>query len=100
KDTLELDRIVRGGISEPFSGLSLGAREQMAVVTRLALADILRDSGQGCCVVLDDALVNADDGRLERMRLVLGKAAEQQQIIILSCRERDFAGMEIPIRRM
>jgi uncharacterized protein YhaN len=100
EDTFELDRLVRGGVSEPFSGLSVGAREQVAVITRLALADILREAGQSSCVVLDDALVNTDEARLDRMHLVLHKAAEKQQILILTCRERDFLQLGAPIRRM
>ena len=100
EDTLELDQIVRGGVTEPFAGLSVGAREQIAVITRLALADILREAGQSSCVVLDDALVNTDEPRLERMHLVLHKAAERQQILILTCRERDFLQLGAPIRRM
>jgi len=100
EQTLELDQVVRGGVPEPFSGLSVGAREQIAVITRLALADILREAGRASCIVLDDALVNTDEARLERMHLVLHKAAENQQILILTCRERDFLQLGAPIRRM
>lgn len=93
EDTLELDAVRRGDVEEPFGGLSMGAREQIAVITRLALADILADAGQPACLVLDDPLVNADARRLERMHLVLRKAAERHQIIVLTCRERDFLSM-------
>jgi energy-coupling factor transporter ATP-binding protein EcfA2 len=93
EDTLELNAVRRDNIVEPFAGLSLGAREQIAVITRLALADILADGGQSACLVLDDPLVNADRHRLERMHLVLHKAAERHQIVILTCRERDFLSM-------
>ncbi|MEX2480463.1 MAG: AAA family ATPase [Gammaproteobacteria bacterium] len=100
EDTLELHQIVRNGVREAFECLSIGAREQIAVITRLALADILRDAGRSSCVVLDDALVNTDEPRLDRMHLVLHKAAERQQILILTCRERDFLHLGAPIRRM
>ena len=59
------------------------------MVARLALADILRAADRPSAVILDDALVNTDDGRLERMHLVLHKAAETLQVLVLSCRERD-----------
>ncbi|MCX5512942.1 hypothetical protein C3941_02365 [Kaistia algarum] len=98
--SFEIDQLVRNGVAEPFDGLSVGAREQIAVITRLALADILREGGQESCIVLDDALVNTDEGRLERMHLVLHKAAQRQQILILTCRERDFLQLGAPIRRM
>jgi hypothetical protein len=41
-------------------------------------------------VVLDDALVFSDDERIERMFDVLMQAAEQQQVIMLTCRGRAF----------
>lgn len=99
-ETFEIEQLVRNGVAEPFAGLSVGAREQIAVITRIALADILREAGQEACIVLDDALVNTDEERLERMHLVLGKAAQNQQVLILTCRERDFLQLGAPIRRM
>ncbi len=99
-ETFEIDQVVRNGVAEPFGGLSVGAREQIAVITRVALADILREAGQESCIVLDDALVNTDEGRLERMHLILHKAAANQQIMVLTCRERDFLQLGAPIRRM
>ncbi len=100
EDTLELSVLERDGEAEPFNGLSIGAREQIAVVTRLAIADVLRQSGQPACIVLDDALVNSDETRLELMRQVLGKAAENLQILILSCHERDYRPLGAPIWRI
>ncbi|MBF9235349.1 AAA family ATPase [Microvirga alba] len=100
EETLEIEKFVRKGVDEPFEGLSIGAREQAAVITRLALADILRGSGQPSVVILDDALVNTDEQRLDRMHLVLHKAASALQILILTCRERDFLQLGAPIRRI
>ena len=100
EDSFEIEDLVREGVREPFQALSVGAREQVAVVTRLALADALRASGRPAAVILDDALVNADEGRLERMHLVLHKAARALQIIILTCRERDFARLGAPMHRV
>lgn len=100
EDTLELTGFVRGGHQEPFTALSVGAREQVAVITRLALAEILLGSGKPSAVILDDALVNTDEARLERMHLVLHRAARNLQILVLTCRERDFAQSGAPIRRM
>ena len=68
----------------------MGTREQVAVITRLALADILRTTNEPSVVILDDALVNTDEARLQRMHLVLRKAAENLQVLVMTCRERDF----------
>ncbi|WP_192843220.1 ATP-binding protein [Aureimonas sp. AU12] len=98
--TLEITGLRRRGIDEDFKRLSAGAREQVAVVTRLALADVLKRGGHPAAVILDDALVNTDEKRLERMHKVLQKAAEGLQIIILTCRERDFRDIGAPIFRL
>ncbi len=100
ENTLEIEHFVRKGVTEPFHSLSVGAREQVAVITRLALADILRASGLPSTVILDDALVNTDEGRLERMHLVLHKAAQALQVLVLTCRERDFLQLGAPIKRI
>ncbi|WP_170937334.1 MULTISPECIES: AAA family ATPase [Rhodomicrobium] len=100
EDTLEIEHFVRKGVREPFHSLSVGAREQVAVIARLALADILRASGQPSAIILDDALVNTDEGRLERMHLVLQKAAQALQVLVLTCRERDFLQLGAPIKRI
>jgi hypothetical protein len=98
--SLELKGFRRGDREEPFENLSVGAREQVAVITRLALADLLAAAGRPAAVILDDALVNTDETRLERMHLVLNHAAKSLQILILTCRERDFIALGAPIRRL
>lgn len=98
--TLAITGLHRRGVEEDFKRLSAGAREQVAVVTRLALARVLKSGGHPALVILDDALVNTDEQRLARMHLVLQKAAESMQIIVLTCRERDFRSLGGKIFRL
>ncbi|WP_336741526.1 AAA family ATPase [Aureimonas altamirensis] len=98
--TMDVRSIVRNGVEEPFYRLSHGAREQVAVVTRLAIAEILREAGHPAFVILDDALVNTDEKRLARMHLALGRAAASMQVIVLTCRERDFIGLGASLHRI
>jgi hypothetical protein len=98
--TLEIEGLLRKGVSEPFAGLSVGAREQVAVITRLALADILQGAKRPSAIILDDALVNTDEDRLHRMHLVLQRAGQTMQVLILTCRERDFVQLGAPIKRL
>ena len=100
ESTLEIEALVRRGISEPFGRLSVGAREQVAVITRLALADLLHGAKRPSAIILDDALVNTDEARLHRMHLVLQRAGQTMQVLILTCRERDFLQLGAPIRRL
>jgi DNA repair exonuclease SbcCD ATPase subunit len=79
-----------GDVEEAFESLSGGAREQVSLVARLALAEVLGDP-EPLPLVLDDALVNTDPARLEAMLGVLQRAAQKQQIVLFSCHEAAFA---------
>ncbi len=85
----------RSGGDDPLERLSGGTREQIAVLTRLAFARLLARGGQPCPVILDDALVYADDGRREAMFDVLNYVAAGSgdgepgvQLLYLSCHAR------------
>ena len=93
-EDLEIVGIHRNGIQEPFLSLSIGMREQIAVLTRLALADLLREKGKPVALVLDDPLVNSDPKRFKRMRHALHRAAENVQIIILTCHEDRYKTLD------
>ena len=90
EDGLEIKSLRRGNVEEPFTSLSIGAREQIAVLARLALADLLREKGRPVALILDDALVNCDDDRFKRMGTALRRAAEHVQILILTCHEARY----------
>jgi len=100
EETLEITGVARGGREEPYEALSIGTREQLSVLVRLAFAVYLREKGVPAAVILDDALVYADDDRFERMQLALRKAAATVQILILTCRSRDWRQFGAPIRRL
>jgi DNA repair exonuclease SbcCD ATPase subunit len=97
-ESLRITAVARSGRPEPFERLSDGTREQMAILTRLAFAELLADHGRPAVVVLDDALVFSDDRRIEQMFEILVRAAEKLQIIVLTCRERVFR--DLPARRL
>ncbi len=92
-EAFRITAVARSGAVEPFERLSEGTREQIAVLTRLAFAELLADQGRPAVVVLDDALVFSDDRRIEQMFAILARAAAKLQIIVLTCRERVFQGL-------
>jgi hypothetical protein len=100
EETLEITGVARDGREEPYEALSIGTREQLSVLVRLAFAVYLQEKGVPAAVILDDALVYADDDRFERMQLALRKAAATVQILILTCRPRDWRQFGAPIRRL
>lgn len=86
--------LARGGREEAAEDLSKGTQEQLAVLTRIAFADLLTDKGKPASLVLDDALVFADDDRFEVMLDILAEAAKRMQVIVLSCRASAYRGVE------
>ena len=82
--------LVRGGTDESLSRLSHGTREQIAVIARLGFARLLADRHAGVPLILDDALVYADDSRIAAMFESLQQASHAHQVIVLTCRERSF----------
>ena len=75
--------------------------EQVAVLVRLAFASLLAErEGEPPCLILDDALVYADETRFATMKAILQRAARQMQILILTCRPRDYYGLEARYLRL
>lgn len=86
--------LTRRGREEATDDLSKGTQEQLAVLTRIAFADLLIEKGKPASLMLDDALVFADDDRFEVMLEILAEAAQRMQIIILSCRTSAYRGLD------
>ncbi len=101
-DDLAPTELVRAGAhgleSGAYDDLSVGAREQMGVLARLAYADLLREAGRPTLVILDDALVHSDDGRLEQMKRVLFDAAQRHQILLFTCHPQAWGDLGVPVR--
>jgi AAA domain len=89
-EEMSLVRITRGGTAEASSDLSRGTQEQLAVLTRLAFADLLLEKGAPVSLILDDPLVYSDDGRFEVMTDILAEAAARMQVILFTCRAKAF----------
>ncbi|MEQ1647512.1 MAG: AAA family ATPase [Hyphomicrobiaceae bacterium] len=87
------DVLTRGASKEVVSQLSHGTREQIAILVRLGLAKLLAERGAAVPVVLDDALVYADDRRISSMFGALGQASAYHQVIVLTCREATFTAL-------
>ncbi len=86
--------LVRGGLEESADVLSKGTQEQLAVLTRIAFADLLIEKGKPASLILDDALVFADDDRFETVLEILADAARRMQVIILSCRASAYRALD------
>ena len=74
--------------------LSTGAREQLHVLTRLALARYLAENEGRMLFVIDDRLVNTDQIRHQRLVELLEEANSELQIVILTCHYQRYRGMK------
>jgi len=88
-----VSKIIRNGVEDDINVLSGGAYEQIAILTRLAFAKLFAKQGRHVPIILDDALVHTDDERISTMFNMLSQAAQDQQIIVLSCRTRAFSDL-------
>ncbi|KUG55810.1 hypothetical protein AVL62_05865 [Serinicoccus chungangensis] len=84
------------GLTVPFEELSGGAKEQLGILARIAVAHLV-DPAQGVPVVIDDALGYSDPRRLEQMGQVFsfarGTAGEDVQVILLTCTPDRYAAI-------
>lgn len=91
---LQLERVgvtsAATGGDDVVAALSVGTRDQLATLVRLALAQHLHMP-----LVLDDHLVHTDVARLSWFRKKLLETALETQVLVFTCREADYlpAGM-------
>ncbi|ANW66141.1 hypothetical protein BCA37_23505 [Mycobacterium sp. djl-10] len=81
------------GRTVPYQSLSGGAKEQLGIVARLAVAALV-DTHDSVPVLIDDALGFTDPQRLARMCEVLDVAGTQGQVIVLTCVPHRYEGVE------
>lgn len=73
--------------------LSVGTREQLALLVRLAYADVLREAGAASLLVFDDVLAYSDPSRQQQFASALLDASQRHQILLLSCNPAHWSGL-------
>lgn len=96
--TLRITSRTLAGVTVPFEALSGGAREQLAVIGRLACAILVApdgggNGGTGAPVIFDDALGYSDPGRLQSLGAAIATAGRRCQVIVLTCMPDRYAGV-------
>ena len=82
---LGMEGVVVGGAVRSTERISVGTREQLSTLYRLALAEYLHTA-----VVLDDQLVQSDDSRMGWFRELLTEKSRSFQIVVFTCRPSDY----------
>ncbi|WP_049155118.1 AAA family ATPase [Corynebacterium aurimucosum] len=79
----------RNGETVAFDALSGGAKEQLSILTRFAIAQLV--SSEPVPVVIDDALGSTDSQRLQLMAALFTKAGKTTQVIVLTCMPQRYS---------
>ena len=90
-ESLQVTARTLDGTTVDLNQLSGGAKEQMALLTRFAIADMVAGNDVGAMpVVVDDALGATDPARLELMNALFTQVGERSQVIVLTCFPQRF----------
>ena len=94
-DALSVEARTLDGTTIDLAQLSGGAKEQMALLTRFAIADMVAGAGTDSDetrvpVVVDDALGATDPHRLARMNALFSQVGENSQVFVLTCFPQRF----------
>ncbi|USQ76792.1 AAA family ATPase [Ornithinimicrobium cryptoxanthini] len=81
------------GTSVAFDQLSGGAKEQLGILSRLAVASLV-SAGDGVPVIIDDALGYTDPQRLQRMSSIFDAPGERTQVVLLTCTPQRYQQIE------
>lgn len=107
-ESLKLSQVASVGTTGKVSvnELSFGTREQLSLMSRLCLAELLATGKERQTVILDDNLVHTDNSRMNCACELLEHAARTVQIVVFTCHPERYATikgarrvpMELPSR--
>lgn len=80
------------GVDVPFDQLSSGAKEQLSILVRLAVAGLVDPAG-GVPVVIDDALGYSDPQRIVATTAAFEHVASSTQVVMLTCTPGRYDGV-------
>lgn len=92
-DALRVQARTMSGTTVELAQLSGGAKEQMALIARFAIADMVASgdsSDTHVPVVVDDALGATDPQRLALMNALFSQVGENSQVFVLTCFPQRF----------
>ena len=90
-DSFEILSRRMGATEVAVADLSTGAKEQLAILIRLALTQIVQ-VGEPFPVILDDEFAHSDPDRIAMMNNIFSDFGDDQQFIMLTCTPEKFFG--------
>ena len=88
-DSFEILSRRMGATEVAVADLSTGAKEQLAILIRLALTQIVQ-VGEPFPVILDDEFAHSDPDRIAMMNNIFSDFGDDQQFIMLTCTPEKF----------
>lgn len=92
-ENMKLAQRVEDGVAIGIEQLSGGAREQLTLIVRLALAEVAARNGEQVPIFIDDFLGHSDQQRLDDMAALINRISSRHQIFILTCFPSRFSGV-------
>lgn len=93
-DIQRLNRSSDGGFR--FDQLSAGAKEQLSVLVRLAMARLMARE-RPHPVFLDDALADTDPDRFKAIARILRTVSNEMQIVMMTCHRDRYRDLGVPV---
>ena len=90
-ESFEIESRRLNGVEVDVADLSIGAKEQLAILIRLALTRIVQ-VGEPFPVILDDEFAHSDPDRIGMMNNIFSDFGDEQQFIMLTCYPDKFSG--------
>ncbi|MGV0325482.1 AAA family ATPase [Corynebacterium confusum] len=98
-ENLEVTQRTQDDVTINLNELSGGAREQLAILTRFAIAELVEESAGGgeeggarpVPVVIDDALGSTDSERIRLMSTLFSEVGKRSQVIVLTCMPQRYS---------
>ncbi len=73
----------------PVLQLSGGTIDQMYLVLRLAMSDLISQKQETLPLIMDEVFAHFDDARIEESMYLLGKVSRKRQVIMFTCKGRE-----------
>ena len=89
RDFSAMTRTDADAVAHDSGYLSAGTMDLLYLAVRLAVCKLALPEGEPCPLIIDDALVNLDETRLQQAMDLLKEIAKERQVILFTCRSAE-----------
>ncbi|MBQ1575991.1 MAG: hypothetical protein IIZ83_03435 [Oscillospiraceae bacterium] len=89
RDFSAMTRTQSDTVAHDSGFLSAGTLDLLYLAVRLAVCQLALPEGEPCPLIIDDALVNLDETRMQQAMELLKEIAKDRQVILFTCRKAE-----------